>query len=114
MQYNTTSSGMQQGDTIMKVNICGIEHAIVECEDSFDTETHMGQIDYGECIIKINKNIPDQLKTATLCHEILHGILVHIGREDLSNDEQLVTAMGNAVNSAFTVKGVKEDANTED
>ena len=92
----------------MKVNICGIEHNVIECEDNFDIETHMGQIDYGNCTIKINKNIPDQLKVATLCHEILHGMLVHIGREDLSSDEQLVTALGNAINGSFKIKEVQQ------
>lgn len=98
----------------MKVNICGIEHSVIECVDNFDTETHMGQIDYGDCVIRINKNMPDQLKRATLCHEILHGMLVHIGREDLSSDEQLVTALGNAINGSFKIKEVERDTHTED
>lgn len=88
----------------MKINICGIEHEVIEFEDNFDTETHMGQIDYGNCTIRINKDMPDQLKRATLCHEILHGMLVHIGRDDLAEDEQLVTALGNAINNSFEVK----------
>lgn len=92
------------GGGTLKVNICGIEHSVIECEDNFDTETHMGQIDYGKCMIKINKDMPCQLKTAILCHEILHGMLIHIGREDLSEDEQLITALGNAINNAFLVK----------
>lgn len=93
----------------MKVNICGIEHSVIECEDNFNTDTHMGQIDYGSCVIKINKNMPYQLKVATLCHEILHGMLVHIGREDLSNDEQLVIALGNAINNSFKIKEMLDD-----
>ena len=88
----------------MRVNICGIEHDVIECKDNFNVDTHMGQIDYKECIIKINKDMPQQLKTATLCHEILHGILVHIGREDLSIDEQLITVLGNAINNTFSIK----------
>lgn len=92
----------------MKVNICGIEHSVIECEDTFNTDTHVGEISYGECLIKINKDVPIQLKTATLCHEILHGMLVHIGREDLAHDEQLVTALGNAINISFSIREIKE------
>ena len=92
----------------MEVNICGIKHKVIECQDNFDNDTHMGQIDYGKCQIKINSEIPKQLKEATLCHEILHGIFVHIGREDLAFDETLITALGNAVNMAFSVKKEKE------
>ena len=29
----------------MKVNICGIEHTIIECDDKFDVDTHMGMIE---------------------------------------------------------------------
>jgi hypothetical protein len=99
--------GREKGEEHMKINICGIEHEIVEYEDNFNVETHMGQSDFGTCKIKINKNMPCQLKAATLCHEILHGMLVHIGREDLSNDEQLVTALGNAINGSFKIKEVE-------
>lgn len=93
----------------MKVNICGIEHTVIECEDNFDTETHMGVIDYAHAVIRINKDMSDQLKKATICHEILHGMLVHIGREDLSEDEQLVTALGNAINNSFEVKETSDE-----
>ena len=88
----------------MKVNICGLEHDIIECEEMFDKDLHMGQIDYDKCQIKINKQLAPQLKDATLCHEIMHGVLIHIGREDLSYDEQFMTALGNAVNQTFCVK----------
>lgn len=30
----------------MTVNICGIPHKVVECEDKFDVDSHFGQIDY--------------------------------------------------------------------
>lgn len=48
-------------------------------------------------------------KQETLCHEIVHGILVHIGRQDLSNDETLVQALGNAINQSFVVREVKHE-----
>lgn len=92
----------------MKINICGIEHKIIECEDKFDADTHMGMIDYPKAEICINKNMAESVKTATICHEALHGMLTHIGREDLSNDEQLVTALGNAINQSFIPKVVTE------
>ncbi len=27
----------------MKVNICGVPHTVVECEDKFNVDTHFGQ-----------------------------------------------------------------------
>ena len=41
----------------MIVNICGIPHKVIECEDHFDVDTHFGQIDYKACEIIINKNM---------------------------------------------------------
>ena len=46
----------------MTVNICGIQHNIIECEDTFDVDTHFGQIDYKECRIKINKELAKDFK----------------------------------------------------
>jgi len=91
-----------------KVNICGIPYTVKECEDHFDSDCHCGLIIYSECIIKINKNMHEEMKKATLCHEIMHGILLNIGREDLSNDENFVTALGNAIYASFEVKEVEK------
>ena len=93
----------------MKVNICGIPHTVIEKEDSFDAvQKNLGMIDYGKAEIVINKASNPYIKQETLCHEIVHGILVHIGRDDLSNDETFVQALGNAINQTFSVKGEKE------
>lgn len=91
-----------------KVNICGMPYTVKECEDHFDSDCHCGLIIYSECLIKINKNMHEEMKKATLCHEILHGILLNIGREDLSNDENFVTVLGNAIYATFEVKEVEK------
>ena len=88
----------------MRVNICGVPHEVIECEDSFNDCTHFGIIDYKDAVIKINKNTTKELKKETLCHEILHGLLVHIGREDLSDDEAFVQSLSNAIFQTFDVK----------
>ena len=92
----------------MKINICGIEHKIIECDDKFDVQTNLGMIDYTKAEIRVNRNMAESVKTATICHEALHGMLIHIGRDDLSNDEQFVTALGNAINQSFIPKVVTE------
>lgn len=91
----------------MKVNICGLQHEVVEIEDGFDMECHMGMIQYKDLIIKINKDMPDIAKEETLCHEMIHGILIHLGYQDMSNDEQLVQALGNAIFQSFEVRKVE-------
>ena len=91
----------------MTVNICGIQHNIIECEDTFDVDTHFGQIDYKECRIKINKELAKDFKNETICHEMLHGILVHLGYNEYSQDEQFVQALASAINQGFSIKEVK-------
>lgn len=91
-----------------KVNICGLSHEIVELEDSFNLDCHMGQINYQDLLIKINKNMPEELKEETLCHEIMHGILTHLGYSDMSSNEQFVQAVGNAIYQSFRVKYINE------
>jgi Zn-dependent peptidase ImmA (M78 family) len=82
----------------------------VECEDIFDADNmHLGQIDYKHAKILLNKDAADEIKSETLFHEIMHGILVHIGRDDLSQDETFVTALGNAVWQSFIVRDIDID-----
>ena len=85
----------------MTINICGIPHEIIYCEDSFNTDTHFGQIDYGKAVIKLSKDISKEQQAEALCHEVLHGMLVHIGRDDLSHDESFVQCLSNAIYQSF-------------
>ena len=86
-----------------KVNICGIPHEIIYCDDNFNVDTHFGQIDYGRAIIKISNEISKEQQTEALCHEILHGILVHIGKHELAQDEEFVQCLSNAIYQSFEV-----------
>lgn len=92
----------------MNVNICGIYHEVIEKEDNFDADCHFGQIDYKAAIIKINKDMPESLKKETICHEMIHGILVHIGYQEQALDEQFVQALGNAIYQGFNIKEAQE------
>lgn len=91
----------------MTVNICGVPHKVVECEDKFDVDAHFGQIDYKSAEIRINKNMTDANKKETICHEMVHGMLVHLGYNDYANDEQFVQALGNAIYQGFEIKEEK-------
>lgn len=91
-------------EDVMTVNICGIKYDVVECEDAFDVDKHFGMIDYMQAKIKVNKSMNDQIKQEAICHEMVHGILVHIGYNNLSQDEQFVQAFGNAIRQGFTIK----------
>ena len=86
----------------MQVNICGISHTVEEKEDIFNAnELHFGQIDFKKCEIYLSKESTSEVKKEALCHEMVHGILVHLGYNELSNDETFVQAFGNAIAQGF-------------
>lgn len=94
----------------MLVAICGIEHKVIEVEDVFDaTECHFGQIDFKKCEIRVNKDLTDQAKAETICHEMVHGILVHLGYNEYSDNEQFVQALGNAIFRSFRIRNINEE-----
>lgn len=87
------------------IMICGIPHLVAEKDDVFNSDnTHFGQIDFEKCTITINANMTDEEQEETLCHEILHGILVHLGYDELSQDEKFVQAVANSINQTFEIK----------
>ena len=88
----------------MKVNICGMPHEVIECEDKFDVDLHFGQIDYKTCEIRVNKDISDENKKETIIHEMIHGILVHLGYSEEAQNEQFVQALANAIYQGFSIK----------
>ena len=89
----------------MKVNICGIPHEVVMKEDAFNAgDTHMGEIEYCKQQIRINKDMPEEITKETICHEMVHGILVHIGRDGLAGDESFVQTFANAIYQGFEIK----------
>lgn len=47
------------------------------------------------------------MKKEMLCHEMLHGILMHLGYEKEGQDEQFVQALANAVSQSFEIKEVE-------
>lgn len=87
------------------VNICGIPHTVVKRKDNFGiNEYHFGEIDYKTCEIKIADDLTPALEKETLFHEMLHGILFHIGKDELSQDESLISALANAMIQSFDAK----------
>lgn len=95
------------------VKICGIPHTIIEREviEGNGSGTILGQITYCDCIIEIRKNLPPEMYRQTLIHEIVHGMLTMIGRNELSEDETFVQSLALAISQTFDLK---EDNNDTD
>ena len=95
---------------IDKVSIFGIPHTVRYAPDNFKTgDTHFGEIDFAKCEIIINRDMPEEAQRETLIHEIVHGMLVMIGRNDLSDDETLVQSLALAISQTFELNIEEQD-----
>ena len=92
------------------VNICGIPHRVILCEDGFTGDgRHLGEISYLNCEIRINKNMPETLQRQTLIHEMVHGMLFMQGLDRINDDEEKVNVIANAIYHGFDIKQGKEN-----
>lgn len=91
---------------LKKVRICGIPHKI-KYKDVIDEDVEgivNGYIEYSKATIYLKKGLPPAFERETLVHEIVHGMLVHTGRQSLSYDEEFVQCLANAINQTFDIK----------
>ena len=91
----------------MKVNICGVPHKIVykEVINEDCAGTTQGEIEYSKAKIRIKKGLPKEIEKEVIIHEMVHGMLVHMGQDELSGNEEFVQMMANAIyNSGFELK----------
>lgn len=91
------------------VNICGIPHKVILCEDKFDLDLHLGQITYANAEIRINKNASEEMQMQTLFHEMLHGIFMMIGRTSEAQDEVFVQSLATALFQSFSLRQEADD-----
>lgn len=90
----------------MKVDICGLKYKVKEVEviDEGYEGIVQGRIEYSKQKILLKKKIPKQIKKETLIHEIIHGVLLHIGRTDLTEDEMFVQSLANGLYRTFEIR----------
>lgn len=90
-----------------KVKISGIDYQVEIAEHRIandDGDKLLGQIDYGGSTIYINEDQNEQLKGATLLHEIVHGILYHMGSKQNDN-EKFVEGLSSGLHQVFRDNG---------
>lgn len=81
------------------VKICGIEYAIVFCDQienvSEDAnEQVLGNIRFSDGLIQIRNEMSKDVTRQTLVHEILHGVFQHLGIEQQETQiDTLATAI---------------------
>lgn len=82
---------------ISKIKIMATEYIVEEVEQIDRYERLLGQIEYAEQKIKIDKNISEDMKKETLLHEIIHGILEKLNYREINEDEQKVHSIASTM-----------------
>lgn len=82
---------------VKKVKIMATEYDVEEVDQIDKYNFLLGEIDYVKQKIKIDRNIPEDLKKESLIHEILHGILEKLGYEEINADEQKVHSIASTM-----------------
>ena len=80
----------------MQVKIGGTTYQVLDCEDLRD-ETYNrldGRFTGGQTTIQLSAALSTQGRYAILWHEIVHGILIHAGMDEIVDEERLVSALG--------------------
>lgn len=92
------------------VKICGIPHLVEELPvvDEGSEGVTQGQIIYSEAKIQIKESLPQEIKDEVLIHEIVHGILQHIGEAELCADERFVQALASGIYNSGLLLQVEE------
>jgi homoserine kinase len=65
--------------------------------------SEMGHCSAETATIRLRKDLPEQVKAATFCHELQHAILYTMGLDE--HDEKLVDAQGNLLHQFLSQYG---------
>lgn len=86
-----------------KIKIGGIFYQIKRERNLEDANQSVwGVTQYEESLIKIREGMSKQKEEQTLIHESLHAMLHESGIDNLANDENLVTPLGNMLYQFIT------------
>lgn len=83
------------------VDILGIPYQVKEVECVNKCDPRKGEIDFLTCEIKIDKEMPEELKEQTLMHEIIHAICDAQGYYDIGENENVVQGLATALYHTF-------------
>lgn len=88
------------------INILGLNYTIEEVDTVNKFELSKGEINYLSNEIRIDKNMPEDLKNQVLMHEILHAVFELLGMRELAEDEDKVQSIATALHLVFSTQTI--------
>lgn len=88
------------------INICGVPHNIIydNVIDEGSEGIISGKIIHSKCEIHLRKGLTPEYEKETLVHEMVHGILLHLGKAEMCNDEELVQLLACGIYNHFEIR----------
>ena len=78
-------------DIPSKIRIGGVDYAVERLErPTREGQEVFGDIDFYTAAIRLNDDVPVQLREETLIHELLHGIVHHYNVPIKEDDEEMI------------------------
>ena len=88
----------------MKINICGLPYEVKVVEEVEPGDSSIiGKIFTDRQLILIKKSLKEEQKAQTILHEVIHGILIGIGLNDFSENENLVQGLAQALHQILKI-----------
>ena len=91
---------------VRELNILGVRFTVEEVECVSKEELRKGEINYLDCAIRIDRNLPKESREQVLMHEILHAICELMGYEKLGMNEKKMQGLATALHQVFTAQTI--------
>ena len=93
------------------LDILGIRYKIeqVPCVNKF--EPRKGEVDFLANVIRIDENMPEDMKVQTLIHEVLHCLCDAFGLYDLNENETAIQSLATGLYYIFVHTGIEVTIN---
>lgn len=87
------------------LDILGLRYKIeqVPCVNKF--EPRKGEVDFLANVIRIDENMPEDMKVQTLIHEVLHCLCDTLGLYDLNENETAIQSLAAGLYYVFVHNG---------
>lgn len=89
-----------------ELDILGLRYKIeqVPCVNKF--EPRKGEVDFLTNVIRIDENMPEDMKVQTLIHEVLHCLCDAFGLYDLNENENAIQSLATGLYCVFARKEI--------
>ena len=84
------------------INLLGVGISVEEVDVVCKEDPRKGEYDYLTGVIKLDRNMPTDMKNQVLMHELLHAMFDFLGLDELRDDEQKVQMIATAIHQLFT------------